>query len=59
MSHASIPGNVRSERLLPEDLVRISVGVEHPEDLIEDLSKALDAASGLVRKVKKCTEHAY
>jgi cystathionine beta-lyase len=45
MSHASIPGKVRNARLLPEDLVRISVGIEHPEDLIEDLSRALDTAS--------------
>lgn len=60
MSHASIPGKVRSARLLPEDLVRISVGIEHPEDLIDDLSRALDAASGLARgEQKKCTEYAY
>lgn len=38
MSHASIPG---ARRTLPEDLVRLSVGVEHPDDLLEDLANAL------------------
>ncbi len=55
MSHASIPGNVRSARLLPEDLVRISVGIEHPEDLIEDLSQALDTASASSRPIGPTT----
>ena len=43
MSHASVPAAVRKDRQLPEDLIRISVGIEHPEDLREDLSQALDA----------------
>lgn len=45
MSHASIPADVRSSRCLPEDLVRISVGIEHVDDLVEDLGRALDHAS--------------
>lgn len=44
MSHASIPAEVRNERCLPEDLVRLSVGIEHVDDLIEDLGRALDRA---------------
>jgi len=35
MSHASIPAEVRAARGLPDDLVRISVGIEEPEDLLE------------------------
>jgi cystathionine beta-lyase/cystathionine gamma-synthase len=27
-----------------EGLVRLSVGLEHPKDLIEDIERALDAA---------------
>jgi cystathionine gamma-synthase len=27
----------------PEDLLRLSIGLEHPEDLIEDLDQALVA----------------
>jgi cystathionine beta-lyase len=41
MSHASIPADVRSAREFPEDLVRMSVGIESPEDLIADLEQAV------------------
>ena len=34
MSHASIPADVRAARGLPDDLVRISVGIEDPADLL-------------------------
>jgi len=46
MSHAAIPAEVRRARRLPEDLVRLSLGLEDPEDLIEDLEEAL-ALAGL------------
>ena len=39
MSHASIPDGIRT---LPEDLVRVSVGIEDSQDLIEDLLQALN-----------------
>jgi len=35
MSHASIPAEVRAARGLPDHLVRISVGMEHPQDLLD------------------------
>jgi cystathionine beta-lyase len=41
MSHASIPAEVRSARELPEDLVRMSIGIEDPMDLIDDLKTAI------------------
>jgi cystathionine beta-lyase len=41
MSHASIPDAVRRGRLFPEDLVRLSIGIEHPDDLLEDLAQAI------------------
>ncbi|CAM0139896.1 unnamed protein product [Umbelopsis sp. WA50703] len=41
MSHASIPAHVRAERALPEDLIRLCVGIEDPDDLLEDLEAAL------------------
>ena len=34
MSHASIPADVRAARGLPDDLIRISAGIESTEDLI-------------------------
>ncbi|KAJ2726350.1 cystathionine beta-lyase [Coemansia sp. Benny D115] len=44
MSHASIPAEVRKQRNLPEDLIRLCVGIEHVDDLIADLSNALRVA---------------
>lgn len=41
MSHASIPTEVKIAREFPEDLVRMSIGIESPEDLIADLQKAM------------------
>jgi cystathionine beta-lyase len=44
MSHASIPAEVRAARGLPDDLVRISAGIEDVRDLIADLKQAMDKA---------------
>jgi len=46
MSHASIPAEVRRGRALPEDLVRLAIGIEDPGDLLADLEQALAAAAG-------------
>ncbi|CAM9793831.1 unnamed protein product [Chrysoparadoxa australica] len=43
MSHASIPAEVRAVRNFPEDLIRISVGIETAADLIKDLSDAFSS----------------
>ena len=45
MSHASVPESLRDQLAPPEDLVRISVGIEDVDDLIEDLEQAFAAAS--------------
>ncbi|CAO0791249.1 unnamed protein product [Mucor circinelloides] len=47
MSHASIPAHIRAERSLPEDLIRLCVGIEDVEDLLEDLEQALTIAGAL------------
>ena len=44
MSHASIPAEVRAARGLPDDLVRISCGIEDAEDLLNDLKRAFEKA---------------
>ncbi|KAK9846055.1 hypothetical protein WJX84_010500, partial [Apatococcus fuscideae] len=44
MSHASIPAEVRAARGLPDDLIRISAGIEDPEDLLQDLDQAIQQA---------------
>ncbi|KAJ2456976.1 cystathionine beta-lyase [Coemansia sp. RSA 2337] len=50
MSHASIPAEIRKQRHLPEDLIRLCVGIEHPEDLINDLARALETAGLKVKR---------
>ncbi|KAK9460583.1 Cys/Met metabolism PLP-dependent enzyme-domain-containing protein [Lipomyces oligophaga] len=47
MSHASIDPKVRAERALPEDLIRLCVGIEDVTDLIDDLKTALVSANAL------------
>ncbi|KAK4939970.1 cystathionine beta-lyase [Elasticomyces elasticus] len=41
MSHASIDAKTREERGVPEDLIRLCVGIEDGEDLLDDLRSAL------------------
>ncbi len=43
MSHASVPLDLRAARSLPEDLLRLSIGIEDSEDLIADLGRKLEA----------------
>ncbi len=42
MTHASVPPERRAEIGLTESMVRISAGIEDPDDLIADLRQALD-----------------
>ena len=44
MTHASIPREERLEAGLRDPLIRVSVGIEHVDDLIADLDGAIDAA---------------
>jgi cystathionine beta-lyase/cystathionine gamma-synthase len=41
MTHASVPEDVRNSLGLSDGLVRLSVGIEHSEDLLEDIESAL------------------
>jgi len=43
MTHLSVAGSALA---VSPRLVRLSVGIEHPDDLIDDLRRALDAAGG-------------
>ena len=51
MSHASIPAEVRAAREFPEDLIRISIGIESAVDLIADLRRALGSYSAAAATV--------
>jgi len=42
MTHASIPKEEREKVGVTDNLVRLSVGIEHIEDLLADLTQALD-----------------
>lgn len=44
MTHASVPPEARAEIGLSDALIRLSVGVEDVEDLIEDLEQAIRAS---------------
>ena len=41
MSHASMPKDVREKVGITDDLIRLSIGLENADDLIEDLDQAL------------------
>ena len=41
MTHAAIPKNEREKTGVVDSMIRLSVGVEDVEDLIEDLKQAL------------------
>jgi len=41
MTHASIPKEVREKAGVVDSLLRLSVGIEDEQDLVEDLRQAL------------------
>ncbi len=41
MTHASVPRHIRESRGISEDMLRLSVGIEEPADLLDDLRRAL------------------
>ena len=41
MTHASIPREERIKNGLSDSLIRLSVGIEDADDLVEDLKKAI------------------
>jgi hypothetical protein len=45
--HASIDAATRAARGLPEDLIRLCVGIEDPYDLLDDLERALIDAGAI------------
>lgn len=47
MSHASIDPATRKERALPEDIIRLCIGIEDVNDLLEDLQQALVRAGAV------------
>jgi len=50
MTHASLSAQERHELGVAGDLLRLSVGIEDPGDLIADLGRALDQTASQVRR---------
>lgn len=46
MSHASYDSEDRDRHGIADNLIRLSVGLEHPDDLRADLKEALDSVAG-------------
>lgn len=45
MTHASVPAEHRAKLNISDSLIRLSVGIEEQEDLLEDVKNALTAAA--------------
>ena len=45
MSHASVPNEEKDRIGITENLIRLSIGIETENDIIEDLRQALDTSS--------------
>ena len=43
MTHASVPPDHRKKIGITSDLVRFSVGIEHVDDLVQDIKQAIEA----------------
>lgn len=46
MTHASVPPETRRALGIDDGFIRVSVGIEDPDDLVADLARGLDAAKG-------------
>ena len=44
MTHASVPKDIRESIGIDDGLIRLSVGIEHIDDLLTDLQNAFEAA---------------
>lgn len=53
MSHAAMPQEEREKRGISDGLLRLSVGLEHVDDLIEDLHQALQVAAHKVETINQ------
>jgi len=45
MTHGAVPPEQRTAAGITDGLVRLSVGLENPDDIIADLEQALDASA--------------
>ena len=43
MTHSGVPADVRQKIGILDSTIRLSIGIEHPDDLIADIAQALEA----------------
>jgi methionine-gamma-lyase len=43
MNHSGVPAGVRQKIGILDSTIRLSIGIEHPDDLIADIAQALEA----------------
>jgi methionine-gamma-lyase len=44
MTHSGVPADIRQKIGVLDSTIRLSIGIEHPSDLIADIANALDEA---------------
>jgi methionine-gamma-lyase len=44
MTHSGVPADIRQKIGILDSTIRLSIGIEHPSDLIADIEQALNAA---------------
>lgn len=54
MTHKSIPAEKRRASGIADSLIRLSVGIENVEDLIEDLAGSLKQGAGSLEQIEQC-----
>jgi methionine-gamma-lyase len=43
MTHSGVPADVRQKLGILDSTIRLSIGIEHPHDLIADIAQASEA----------------
>ncbi len=56
MTHAGVPAEEKLRHGITEGLVRLSIGLEHPEDLIVDIDNALKSALEVCKQQEEIAE---
>jgi methionine-gamma-lyase len=41
MTHSGVPADVRQRMGVLDSTIRLSIGIEHPDDLVADVAQAL------------------
>jgi methionine-gamma-lyase len=44
MTHSGVPADIRQKIGVRDSTIRLSIGIEHPSDLIADIAQALNEA---------------